>query len=88
MYVILLQHVRFEQKMKKARHAIARYKKKHKDPPLSPFEHRIRPISGPIRKCNIFSVFAVYVIHKFNTYLGTFVRKWVIKLKPDSLRYE
>ena len=39
---------------------------------LSPFGHRIRPIWGPIRKSNIFSVFAVYVIHKFNTYLGTF----------------
>ena len=31
---------------------------------LSPFEHRIRPILGPIRKSNIFSVFAVYVTHK------------------------
>ena len=39
---------------------------------LSPFEHRIRPILGPIRKSNIFSVFAVYVTNKFNTYFGIF----------------
>ena len=39
---------------------------------LSPFKHRISPNLGPIRKSNIFSVFAVYVMHKFNTYLGTF----------------
>ena len=39
---------------------------------LSPFEHRIRPILGPIRKSNIFSVFAVYVTYKFNTYFGIF----------------
>ena len=39
---------------------------------LSPFEHRIRPISGPIRKSNIFSVFAVYVTHKFSTFFAIF----------------
>ena len=37
---------------------------------LSPFEHRIRPISGPIRKSNIFSVSAVYVISSNGRYLG------------------
>ena len=39
---------------------------------LSPFEHRIRPILGPIRKSNNFSVFAVNVTHKFSTYFGIF----------------
>ena len=39
---------------------------------LSPFEHRIRPILGPIRKSNIFSVFAVYVTHKFSTFFVIF----------------
>ena len=53
---------------------------------LSPFEPRIRPILGPIRKSNILSVFAVHVTHKFNTYFGIFVRKRVIK-KLNSPRY-
>ena len=39
---------------------------------LSPFEHCIRPNLGPVRKSNIFSVFAVYVTHKFITYFGIF----------------
>ena len=39
---------------------------------LSPFEYRIRPILGPIRKSNIFSVSAVHVTHKFDTYFGIF----------------
>ena len=54
---------------------------------LSPFEHRIRPILGPIRKCNNFSVFAVYVTHKFNTYFGTFCLWKGDKIKLNSPGY-
>ena len=58
---------------------------------LSPFMHTIRPNLGTYSVCGItlFSVFAVYVIQKFNTYrivIFLFVI-WMIKLKPNSLRY-